>query len=512
MRRVHEHAADRQLLLRGGLWSTFAVGVALATGPLLTAIFARAMTHREFGLLAVATAVCGPALALATLGLGPAVTQIAATRSASFGDVGVVDALRTGQRLAARALPWICLASAALVAAVHGVSSISAATVVVAVMLPGVIAAPITSTYDGILRAASQPRWASGASAVGSLAGAAVAIGVLLSGARTAIPVAAARTAGPVVGLVVLGVGVRRWSASRQPDTAASETLGGRQLLAFSRAMLLTSFGSLLISQLDVFILGARNGPVSAGLYTPASRVADLGMAVAAAGGSLLLPALSRSISSGATDKSTYLYHWTSRWAFVASAPITALLLVTPGSLLHLVFGSSYAISATPARILGLGVLIQVVCGFNGLALEARGVPQLAAVRATLGIVASVVLCLILIPLYGAAGAAWATAAAIAVVNAGSSIALYTRFRVPPWDAAFMTTVAAFAVAAGLGWLAVRGLDNDLVRCVIVAALAAVGPGTAAWLAPGNDRPSGSVGADAADHGKSGTREDQQVQ
>lgn len=475
-------ASDRRTVGRGGLWGVAALVVSLVTGPPVTVAVVRVLTHREYGLLSLASAVIGPAAAVSSLGLGPATTQLGAAEGARFGTAGLEATIRTANAALRRALPWVALGTCALVCVCLLSTSLRGGTYVLLMMAPAVVVSPWRGVLDGFLRAADSASRIGAATILTSVVGASLLVPVLLLNHPTAVEVAAPRLAGLMVGTVVLLGGVRKWHRRTRVETVAKPVIhaGWWRL---STAMLLSSLGFLLISQLDVLVLGIDHGTVQAGVYAPASRLADTSISIAGAVGGFLLPALAAAIARKEHRKATALFHWTSGWSLVACAPLIGLMIVTPREVLHLLFGSGFSSMMMPTRVLGFGVLVHIVLGFNGFALDAYGLAEAAARRAAAGILVSAVLCLTLVPVNGALGAAIATSAAIAVVNAFSSFTLWHRLNVPPFDLRFATIGVAFGLGLGLGAIVTHHLDGNFARCAVAAAAATVLPLGAALFA-----------------------------
>jgi O-antigen/teichoic acid export membrane protein len=149
-------------------------------------------------------------------------------------------------------------------------------------------------------------------------------------------------------------------------------------------------------------------------------------------------------------------------------------MAAAPGPLLHLLFGNRTAGMVLPARILAVGVTVDVLLGFNTFAILALGLPRVLVRNAVFGLVVSVIACAMLIPRLGAVGAAAATAIAIIAVNGLASSFLRHRMNFVPWDRPLVLSTAAFVAGTGAAVLLSRLVANDLGRLAMSAALGGI--------------------------------------
>jgi O-antigen/teichoic acid export membrane protein len=126
---------------------------------------------------------------------------------------------------------------------------------------------------------------------------------------------------------------------------------------------------------------------------------------------------------------------------------------------------------ATPLRILAFGVFFQTITGLNGATLDAFGFPAQVAVRQLISLFAAVAGCLLLIPPFGAVGAAWATDVGLLAINLLCSWRLYRRYQILPLDKGMVITIGGFAVGVGGSWGFTGLLTSDLARCAATAVL-----------------------------------------
>jgi O-antigen/teichoic acid export membrane protein len=463
-------AAHRRAVATGTVWTAFSFAVGAVTGPLINIGLVRSMSHRQFGVLSLATAAAGLISVLVAFGLGPAIAQIAPAEKVRCGEAGERDAIGRTVRLAllatGAAVPMFGIVLIVFLAD----PNLRGATWTLLCFTPVVAFAPLTGVFMGVFRALHWPRLLSYATMGTSISAGCTILVLILFGHPSPVAVAAARSAGVVVGLGLLGWPLHNWwRAGRQ--TSPIRAVTSRRVLSFAVALTLATTFVAVLSQLDIFFLGVFHGAQVTGLYSPASAAADFVVAIPMVIASFYVPAAADLATRGAFVEVGDLYRWGTRWVIALAAPALAVLLVCPGAALGVAFGHGLPEMATPLRILALGAFFQTVTGLNGATLDALGVPRQVAVRQLTSLIVAGAGCLLLIPPFGAAGAAWATDLGLLAINVLCSWRLYRQYRILPLDRAMAITIGGFAVGAGGSWGLSGLLSSDLARCAATALL-----------------------------------------
>ena len=228
------------------------------------------------------------------------------------------------------------------------------------------------------------------------LAGAWLARGPRVSVAVTAFVVSSVATAGVLTWATVRHSGLQ---FSELGSTARS--MAGLSLTSHAAHVL-----HLLHLRLDVFLVNALLGPLNAGLYSLAQAVCEWAWLLPRAAASTLLPAVaSASGTSGIAETAR-----TSRVVVFASGVTVLGLAASAGVLVPSVFGEAFAGSVTAVRILAPGIWLGSAAGVLSAFLTGRGRAQFPLLNSFLSLALNVALNLALIPRFGIAGAAGASA------------------------------------------------------------------------------------------------------
>lgn len=192
------------------------------------------------------------------------------------------------------------------------------------------------------------------------------------------------------------------------PRNAADRGDWTRAGLAFVLAMAALS----LVERLDTIMLGLLVGAEAAGIYSIASRLA---LTIALASTSvltLLAPALAREAAARDTDRLQRSAAMAA--ALVAGVAVTmAAVLVAALPWLLPLFGPGFDGAATPLFILLGGLVATAALGPGGGLLALAGHNRMIVASALGAVTLDIVLCLALVPMFQAKGAAVATVATL---------------------------------------------------------------------------------------------------
>ncbi len=162
---------------------------------------------------------------------------------------------------------------------------------------------------------------------------------------------------------------------------------------------------TLLNLRLDFAVLGAIAGPAVLGAYAVASKYAELLRLPGTALTWVCYPMLAGMPAAEATRQARRLVAPTLVVNLLAAAPFVLLA----GPVIGLFYGDRFDAAVGPAQVLVLGMLVGGAAGVASGYLYGRGRPGLNSWAFGVGLVITVALDLLLIPAYGAMGAAIAS-------------------------------------------------------------------------------------------------------
>ena len=212
------------------------------------------------------------------------------------------------------------------------------------------------------------------------------------------------------------------------------------EMIRFSAPLMVSSVLSMLLVQTDTLMVGYFRTSAEVALYSAAYPLAYGLLLVLSAFGFVYLPLASRLDAGGERDELTAIYGVTTKWIFVLTFPAFVAFVVFPGDVLTTFFGARYAAGAPALRILTLGFFVNAAFGRNRQTLAALGHTNPLMISNVAAFVVNVGLNVALIPRFGFVGAAVASAASYATLNAAVSGYLAVRFGITPFSKAAVRT------------------------------------------------------------------------
>jgi O-antigen/teichoic acid export membrane protein len=189
-----------------------------------------------------------------------------------------------------------------------------------------------------------------------------------------------------------------------------------RRLLATSIPLLLVTSMNLVMGWTDILVLGIWADAREVGIYGVAMRIALLAPFVLGAINVVVAPQFAALHDEGNTIALERLAQQSAFWTIVVATPAILVLMLVPELVLQL-FGPQFKDGALPLRILALGQLVNLATGSVGTLLLMTGHEKVMRNNLAASAALNLLGTLILVPRYGAVGAATSTALSLAFMN-----------------------------------------------------------------------------------------------
>ena len=221
-----------------------------------------------------------------------------------------------------------------------------------------------------------------------------------------------------------------------------------REILVYTVPLLTTDLVFLLMNTTDAVLLGALHGVDEVAAWRVVQPLGGLNQLVLSSFTLLFVPAAARLFARGAGDEMRDLYWQTAIWMAVSTFPIFIVTFALAEPVTVLLYEPRYAASAIFLSLLALGRYVDVVLGFNGLTLRVFGNMRAVVAVNLFAAVVNLGLNLLLIPRFGALGAAVATASTLILYNIAKQVALARAARLPAFEPRYLRVYVVIILSA----------------------------------------------------------------
>ncbi|MFW6320325.1 MAG: flippase [Halohasta sp.] len=251
-----------------------------------------------------------------------------------------------------------------------------------------------------------------------------------------------------------------------------------RRILEYSVPLTATRGATVIDKKVDTVLVTALGGLTPAAYYSVAKQVADACVSPASSLGYTISPAFGEEKAGDRLERAARLYEYSLEHVLIFYIPATVGLIIVAEPMLRHVFGAEYLGATTVIQVFSLFILANAINKITTDSLDYLGRARIRAIFKGGMAVGNVSLNLLLIPIYGAAGAAMAS---VITFGAYTALCVYIISTELPLDFERITRPVARVVVIS----AVMGAGVSLLIPYVsgVVSLAAVViAGGAIWL------------------------------
>ena len=245
-----------------------------------------------------------------------------------------------------------------------------------------------------------------------------------------------------------------------------------RTVLAFTVPLLTSDLVYIVMGSVDAILLEFFHGTVDVAALRAVQPTAKLNQIVLASFGLLFTPVAARMFARNDTKGINNLYWQNAIWIAIVSFPIFALTFSLAQPITLTLFGEEYASSAIILALLAFGYYFNAALGQNGLTLKVYGKVRYVMSINIFAALLNLGLNLVLIPRYGALGAAIGTLTTLIIFNILKQGGLRFGTSINLFDRRYLRVYVTIAVAA-LALLVVQSMTSAPVYVSIVLAVVA---------------------------------------
>ena len=203
--------------------------------------------------------------------------------------------------------------------------------------------------------------------------------------------------------------------ARKKTSVGWPERVHFQSLFDYSKFSVISSIGGFAYSWLDILIIGFFLTASHVSAYEVAWRVTTFVLLFSKALGLTVFPQISEWSSEDAVGKIESLIPTATFASLIVSIPAFFGTVLFSAEIIEYLFGAEYLLASTAIVILMLEKIFQSVHKVWGYSLQALDRPDQAAIATVVSLLVNVGLNVVLIPAFGLAGAASATAISFAL-------------------------------------------------------------------------------------------------
>lgn len=178
-----------------------------------------------------------------------------------------------------------------------------------------------------------------------------------------------------------------------------------KDILTLSLPMLMTATMTFVIGQTGVIMLGIFRTEAEVGYYAIAVSLASLVVFFISAINSMAASKFSELYYSDKKEELFYIAKKSAKLIFWTTTPIIILLVVFGKHIITFLFGEDFQVAYLPMCFLALGQFIASITGSTGTFMNMTGSHKVLFYIKMLTMFINVILCIVLIPIYGIYGA-----------------------------------------------------------------------------------------------------------
>lgn len=471
-----EAAARKQI--RGS--SLLLVGrfVSLGINFAIQVLVVRYLSKADYGAFAYAVSLVSLGGSIATFGLDRSITRFVPI----YDEQGNYNKLFGTVVLAIGTVASIGLVS---VAAVYGLAGVLSGSLIdderaISVLLILVVLIPIQSLdglFMGMFAVFSKPRAIFFRKYVLTPGLRFTVVLLLVLGNQSVLFLAGGYVAAAAVGVGIYAAmlyGMLKGEGLLQHFEFSKLDIPVREVFGFTVPLLTSDLVYMVMNTSDVVLLGHYRGAEEVGELRVILPVAHLNQLVMTSFTLLFTPLAARLFARDDKEGINRLYWTTAIWIAVLTFPAFALTFSLAEPVTVTLFGSRYSESATYLTLLALGYYFNAALGFNGLTLKVFGRLRYIVSINIFAALVNLGLNFLLIPRYGALGAAIGTCMALLLHNVLKQAGLLLGTGVTLFRSRDLAVYAAIVLAAGLLFVVQLAFSPPVYVSFVAAAVASL--------------------------------------
>jgi len=190
-----------------------------------------------------------------------------------------------------------------------------------------------------------------------------------------------------------------------------------KRVYSYSWPLLFFGLVTSIFYWTDTFVVGYFKTTLEVGLYNAAVPIAALMGLTSELFMQLFFPLVTKEYAKKNFPLITEISKQVGKWIFIINLPILILMLLFPGVVINILFGSQYLAAENALRFLSIGMLFSSIFIVSNRLISIMGKSKIILVDIIIAAIINLVLNIVLVPRYGIDGAAFSTMTSIILLN-----------------------------------------------------------------------------------------------
>lgn len=239
-----------------------------------------------------------------------------------------------------------------------------------------------------------------------------------------------------------------------------------QELWSFSWPLALSASFFILLSNVDILMIGYFMESQSVGLYRSIQPLQQVTTFVRVAFAFLFLPIATEYFKNKDISTLDQFFTISTKWIVALTFPPVLVFTLFPSDVVRVFFGMAYTPAAPALAVLIAGLFVRTFGGLGGHMAKAIDRPKIELYSVSAAVIVDITFNTILIPRYGIVGAAAGTVIGYVTYNAIELIAIYWAIDSQPFSAnSIKPLLPTFLFALGLAQLMA---DIDLTLLLLL--------------------------------------------
>ncbi|KAB7517973.1 flippase [Halosegnis rubeus] len=457
------YADDIKQLAGDSLLVLFGQVVTVGGGFLIHTLLIRNLTPSVFGILTLALTVVSIASSFAVVGMNQAVARFISGSESEAASDYIIIALSVvfGSSTLVAFLIWGLREEIGLLFSTPEVKNL------LGLFIALIALRPLSNVLLGVVRGFEKTKWKIISSDILPFLISFPLIVYLIERGDVLLGAVVFYTVQPIVRIGLLSLNLQR-SGDWQFRLAVPTRKKYSEVFSFAWPLAFETIVVVFMGSIDILMLGWFLDSAEVGYYRSIQPISKILIFFLQALTFIYLPIATRYFEQGKLEEIGTIYKASTRWITVATFPLLVFFVFFGKELLQVLFSSEYIVAWLSLAILSVGMYSRVITGPNGMTIKAINRTREDLLASVSALVTNISLNFMLIPRYGIAGAALATAMSYLVYNCIDLYIVYKYANIFPLDTSLLMPLIPTTILTIIFTQLVQTSGSSLIELVLL--------------------------------------------